>query len=345
MLNSYKLTKLFMFLLLINTLLIAKSHAVVGNQTSLAAAPLHAYITNYQTSTISKCMINSSGDISNCVDSGATNIVNPNSIVINSAGTYAYIVNNAQNFQQRIVRCSIDSTGDLSECININGDSDRDVHPRQVILNEIGTHAYMYSIGLGFNNKSYINKCIIDQESTPMDCDYIYPVNNIDTIYPSLTFFKSGSITYAYFNGHGGFSVFKCIVDETTGSFNNCESNIFVDAYNPISLANSTSVINRIFVLNKGSGNFPSPSISICFLSGSNGKTGSCDGPYYNTIAIKDPNSITAAVINGTTYLYTLGRNNEIMKCRPDILTLNYNNNCSINTDLKLNNPTSIFIK
>jgi hypothetical protein len=106
-----------------------------------------AYVVTYTTypsgpGYVYKCSVNpNTGLLSQCTDSGVTNLNLPVSMTLNTAQTRAYITNSGDGFDN-ITICSINnSTGDLSDCyVSEAGPFD---YPTTIIFNAAQTLAYI----------------------------------------------------------------------------------------------------------------------------------------------------------------------------------------------------------
>jgi DNA-binding beta-propeller fold protein YncE len=75
------------------------------------------YISNETSNTITQCEILLNGDLTNCVDSGATGLTTPNAISLNSAGNRIYVTDRIVGGVLSV--CEVNSvTGALSNCVN-----------------------------------------------------------------------------------------------------------------------------------------------------------------------------------------------------------------------------------
>ena len=126
---------------------------------TLNKAGNYAYITTYTTTTaaslIYKCVVNSStGQLSSCINSGATDTFFSTSIALNAAQTFAYITNSSVN-ENNITVCAINQAdGQLTNCYaSLAGPF---VYPTTIALNSAQTIAYI----VNWNGNS-ISECSV----------------------------------------------------------------------------------------------------------------------------------------------------------------------------------------
>lgn len=89
---------------------------------TINATGTRAYVSNFNTNTISVCNIIGTS-VTNCDDSSGNNFDGPEGIMLTPSGTYAYITNNTNN---TVTRCVVDHTdaGLLSSCVVTEGNFD-----------------------------------------------------------------------------------------------------------------------------------------------------------------------------------------------------------------------------
>ena len=106
----------------------------------LNSARTIAFIANYNNSTVTQCSVNG-GNLSNCVDSGATGLSAPAGITLNSAGTIAFITNFNNS---TVTQCSVNG-GTLSNCANSGATAIS--YSYAMTLNSAGTIAFITNYG------------------------------------------------------------------------------------------------------------------------------------------------------------------------------------------------------
>jgi hypothetical protein len=114
-----------------------------------------AYVSNNDTGKIARCIVFDNN--LTCADSGASEIVNPYSIVINPAENLLYVADRAGAVKQ----CRINQNSTLSNCTNAMNDGYVFAEPTGITLNAAGTYAYITDLS---TNK--VSECAVDPSGT-----------------------------------------------------------------------------------------------------------------------------------------------------------------------------------
>ena len=176
----------------------------------------YAYITNSETSMVTKCSIdNSNGSLSNCVNSGATNLKQPKDIVFNNSGTFAYIVNFGAN---TVDVCNVDrSNGNLSGCTNTKATTLDD--PMKLVFNNSGTYAYITNYSMKGPNSNKVTRCTVgDKDGKFSQCS----TQNIKglSFLTGISLDKSGR--YAYISSAFDRKIAICMILDNGKFEDNC---------------------------------------------------------------------------------------------------------------------------
>ncbi len=170
-----------------------------------------AYVANVNNGngSISLCPINSaSGVFGTCIDSGATTLTpNPGSIVVNPAGTLAYVGNFSNT--TTITICPINTDGTLGSCTDQDGNGT--FHYANIFLNNAGTLAYAANY-----SDSTVSVCPINADGLFGTCT---TTGNGFNNPQGIALNNAGTI--AYVTNFNGPNVSMCPIN-ADGSFGTC---------------------------------------------------------------------------------------------------------------------------
>jgi 6-phosphogluconolactonase (cycloisomerase 2 family) len=171
------------------------------------ANPLHAYITNYNNSTMTQCSLNVNGTFNSCASS-TLNISNPSGITINPADNVIYITNENGTYSNQITYCKIDAnSGKLSSC-NITGSGLSS--PTAIAINTNGNLVYIA------NETAGVVYCSIYSDGSLDNC-----TNTGSGFSNPAGIWLNPTNTFAYIPNFGNNTVSYCSIN-TNGSFNTC---------------------------------------------------------------------------------------------------------------------------
>lgn len=290
---------------------------------SFTTRPAYLYVTNFNTSTVSKCDVNiDTGIINNCTASNPGGTFNsPSGISFNSAGTIAYVTNSAA---ATVSTCPLNPDHTLGICTASNPDSSFNA-PSSIALNQIDTLAYATNflnnnvslcsidasagtltsctdsgVGAAFNRPDVLVLNTTDTfayvTDTPANAVSICPVSSNGTLGSCTTktdptiFRPTGMSlnsmnTFAYINNTGVVdTVSVCPVSLTNGTIGTCTSSNPGGAFLNIGFGKNAITNNFLFVCNAGSNRVVSCSINA------NGALGTCTG--YSDATFADPQGI-----------------------------------------------------
>jgi hypothetical protein len=179
-----------------------------------------AYIPYSALESVQKCSVAANGTLSNCTDSGATDLAKPHSITFNTAGTIAYITNRNGGFgTPSVVRCDVSgTTGALSNC------NDAEASPSglmdgaiDVAFNESETQVFITNRTGGTGSNGAILRCTINDNGYFSNCSKIQT-----TLYCPFQLSFNTTHTKAYIGqGCSATAVHVCSVD-MAGDLSNC---------------------------------------------------------------------------------------------------------------------------
>ncbi len=106
-------------------------------------ALIHAFITSF--AGVMQCTVNpASGAFDPCANTGATGLGAPKGIVLNAAGTRAFIAGESVNSNVQVIECTVNpATGAFSDCDGTGATGL--VFPKGIVLNAAGTRAFIAS--------------------------------------------------------------------------------------------------------------------------------------------------------------------------------------------------------
>lgn len=172
-----------------------------------------AYIVSQNNNIIFLCSVNSNtGMLSNCINSGASNLSTPVDIVLNPLGTFAYITNAGND---TVVKCTINpNTKGLSGCAATptDGSESNLGEPIGITLNSTGTIAYTT------NAQANAVFCTINSNTgTLNNCQ---PTGS--NVYAPFGISLNSTNTLAYIGNFQNAGITVCSINQTTGALNSC---------------------------------------------------------------------------------------------------------------------------
>lgn len=117
-----------------------------------------AFVTNE--STVSRCSVNTEGAFSGCRDTGGTSFSDPAGIVLNQAGSRAFVANTNSD---TVSRCNVDDNGDFSGCQDTGGTGFSS--PAGIVLNQAGTRAFIANA-----DSDTVSRCNVDANGNFSGC-------------------------------------------------------------------------------------------------------------------------------------------------------------------------------
>jgi 6-phosphogluconolactonase (cycloisomerase 2 family) len=172
----------------------------------------NAYVTNYDTGTISLCSVDSTtGTISSNCTTAASGFTTPRRIVLNSAGTLAYVVDESGGSNGGIRLCQVNATtGLLTSCVQAAAFT----AASDLVFSPSGTRAYVTDVTDGT-----ISKCSVNTTTGALsDCHSILS-SGVPTTGMALN--PAGTIAY-YAIAYPTNTITYCSVNQVTGLLSNC---------------------------------------------------------------------------------------------------------------------------
>ena len=262
-------------------------------------APLSAFIVNSHSDTVTQCTVNpTSGAFTNCADTGATGLSTPQGIVLNKAGTRAFIPDTSNI----ITQCTVNPTsGAFTNCAN-TGATALDV-PRGIAFNATGTRAFIANAS-NSTGSGTVTQCTVNPTSGAF-------TNCADTGAADGGSLRdivlNATDTRAFITVANGNRVIQCTVNPTSGAFTNCANTGATGLNIPRSIAlNATGT--RAFITTTGNGNV----IIQCTVNTTSGAFTNCA----DTGAIVGGLDSTSMVLNATgTRAFITDATNTITQC------------------------------
>jgi len=193
--------------------------AAVPLNIALSTAPRFAYVTQGYNAGVQVCTVNNSdGSLSACTDAGGNlSSIYPQGIVVDSAGTHAYISAGFTN-ERTVTQCVINQTnGTFTSCSSTTIIAPAGYQPYYglLTLNSSSTLAYLVDYHDGDSNRVLacpINNGVISATCTDTGANQL----TSDNVGIAL----NSSNTTAYIGGYGNSYVTVCAVNGAT--FSNC---------------------------------------------------------------------------------------------------------------------------
>lgn len=184
---------------------------------NVTALSTYVYTTNDDTNSVSRCVLDASGIVGQCVDLGnpGANLINPAGITLNQTSTQAYIANGLLGASPSSVSlCTISADMRFNQCQN-SGDN-LFYNPSSVVINPAGTIAYIPNTMI--DATPLISKCVILEDGSLASCT---EANGSELDNPfGIAFTADGN--HAYITNVSSGNVYYCEVDGD-GNFINCE--------------------------------------------------------------------------------------------------------------------------
>lgn len=214
--------------------------------TQISAGYSKAYIANYNNNLITKCSIDSTGNLLSCENAGGNNDYNfggPAGITLNSAGTTAYVTNMGAG---NIAACTINpQDGTFSSCSD-SGAEHFFFQPLGIALNPAGTIAYVADLSDGS-----ISLCQINSSGLFSSCQR----HHLQGVVTAAGIAINSAGTLAYITNYFNSTVSKCAIDGTTGELSSCtdSGNTGVAFESPDGIALNTAG-TMAYIVNYGHG-------------------------------------------------------------------------------------------
>lgn len=169
----------------------------------------YAYITNYGQNMVTKCVINNTGSLTSCEDSGASGLDGPVGIAVRNTGTSVYIVNSNNNL---VIRCQVDSDNNLTDC----GDSGATGLnlPTGIAFGSSGSYVYITN-----NGTNSVVKCSVTSNGFFDECADA----NVADLDSPWSIALSRTQNFVYITNISGV-IFRCDVDPADGTLSGCTS-------------------------------------------------------------------------------------------------------------------------
>ncbi len=222
----------------------------VNSVTNVLGAP-YIYVTNTGSNKILRCDVNKiTGALSNCINSGASRLDRPDTIVMSNK--YAYI-NNISGSNDWVI-CNIEQSV-LFGCVGILGPRG---NSRGLALDTLNNRIYIAEYS---NNSVFV--CDIDSfNGRPVNCKN----TNATTLNGAHGIAFSQNNNYVYIANEKTRNVTMCFVNPVDGTFSNCA---IVSTLGGVGVYTNSSK-TRLYISN-GSAN-----ISVCPIHTANGTLGTC---------------------------------------------------------------------
>lgn len=218
--------------------------------------PSSAYVTNYNNGTVSLCSVDSTtGMLSNNCTIAASGFSTPRRIVLNSAGTLAYVVNEGTN--SGISLCQVNPTTKLlTSCAQ----TATFTNATDIAFNPSGTRAYVTDVTSGT-----ISLCDVNASTGALlGCSSILTVNVITGIVLN----PAGTIAY-YSQGFGYDKISYSTVDPSTGSLGFSQLGVIVNGTPEAVTLNPKGTY--AYISNNTNG-----TISVCSVNATSGALSGC---------------------------------------------------------------------
>ena len=223
--------------------------------------PVFMFITTDTEDKVVRCDVNpTTGNFSNCVDTGGTGFSDPEGITLNATGTIAFVGDFLDN---TVSRCDVNpTTGDFSNCANTGG-TGFDA-PIGIQLNVSDTLAYIVN-----RRNNTVSRCDVN----PTTGAFSNCANTGGTgFFGPADIQLNSSDTLAYIVNAFGGSVSRCDVNPTTGAFSNCADTGGTGFDNPRGIElNSSDTL--AYISNVGEGN---NTVSRCDVNPATGAFTNC---------------------------------------------------------------------
>lgn len=267
---------------------------------AINSAGTYAYVTNKISSNVSKCKISpTTGDLTICVDSGATGFTQPMGIAI--SGNYAYVSEFVGN---KVYKCTIDATsGNFTSCV------------------DSGALGLMNPVGIAFQNSTtaYIANNGVSLQATSK-CDINAITGQLENCVPGASL-VGVSKAFGIAIGGSAYSGYFVVNNLLSGSVSACGFGSSI-ACSAAYVPGGTDFVNPIDIAIYGdkayvtSSNGIANTITTCTISG--GVFGPCS--VNNIVELSNPYGI--AVNSAGTYAYVANYDsNTVRKCPIDAVT------------------------
>lgn len=295
-----------------------------------------AYVANndHVNAVVSICPVLANGSLGVCTPHSDPLFSSPGDIVINAAGTFAY-VNNTNNFTNiSIATCPVLSDGTLSACTSslITTDS----FYSGLRLNLANTILYYTQY-----DNNVVSACPINSNGSLGACN-----NLSDPTFQGLegrvTFNHKGSI--AYLTNFNNNSISICPVN-SDGSFGACTA--FFDPAISSPLGSDINITDTfLYIPNDGTSNLPPFDVAVCPIN-SDGSLNPCTSSTDVSFNFSDDQIINLFMqtSNGFGYIPNGGGTSPLASV--SVCPFQSNGSlgiCVLNTDVSFNNPDGIWI-
>jgi DNA-binding beta-propeller fold protein YncE len=223
-----------------------------------------AYVVNYGNSMVSACPINPDGTFGNCDPAGRSGFSNPQHIVLNAAGTWAYVTNYVANSNNNIMvsLCAVNGNGTFSSCSSTGLGFN---YPSGIVLNAAGTRAYVTNTSGGT-----VSVCDVNTNSGQFsNCSQAGSGFNTPE---SIVLNAAGTRAYVTNPSSSGSSMVSvCAVDANSGQFSNCSQ--AGSGFNTPESIVLNAAGTRAYVTNSSASN---STVSLCTVDANSGQFSNC---------------------------------------------------------------------
>jgi DNA-binding beta-propeller fold protein YncE len=243
-----------------------------------------------------------------------THYNNATGVVLNSAGTVAYITNAGTtgntNTRSKVVQCDI-SNGQFSKCAISTGATGFTA-PKGITLNSAGTKQYLAVYGPS-NNKAF--QCVVDGAGDLSSCLSAYTIGGRNMVDIKLT----SNDAYAYLSSDNYQSVYQCSVDGTTGVLTcNTVTPAVGSGSGGMCVPEMMTVVgtklyiaSQLYTDNEEPQNSCNDAVTYCTIDNSTGAVSSCINA--NVSGLDQPFGIALNPTN--TFAYITNWNTNTVKC------------------------------
>lgn len=179
--------------------------------------PSFAYVINYTSNLVLLCDVAANGLLDNCTNAGGNGGADLRQIVINQAGTTAYLVE--ENSSNVVAACPIEASGTLSSSCQITSF----VTPRAIAFTSDQRYAYVTDNNGG---SGVIARCAVNATNGALEsCNNVITGLSVPTGIDLHTF-STGSLTgsYVYYaQASSASSITYCRVNSSTGALQSCQ--------------------------------------------------------------------------------------------------------------------------
>lgn len=202
---------------------------------TVAEHTVRAYIVSQANNSVVQCVVDRvSGNLRDCLNTGATNLNNPYGIAFNPTGTMAFIT----NWDVGITRCQVDVvTGMFSNCQRADTGSNAFTLPAGITMNQAGDRVYIPDLNdkvapSSTNHK--IKTCNVSSDGFFSNCQSAWSEGfndaygvtfspNYDRIYIATYLISGSSVSNNMIS--------SCLVDPATGVFSDCVPSVTHDIF------------------------------------------------------------------------------------------------------------------